>query len=399
MLPQIGVVALVPDRWGPVWQVRHQVLTRLARYFHVAWVEPSVPWRVALKPSHLTRSGRAVSAEIPDNFSICAPENWLPEFHRPAALGAFTYKMRVRRARRLLVRKGCTKLILYLWRPEFAGALTAAAFDLSCYHIDDEYSFSKTDMLMDSAEHQLIRTVDHLFVHSTGLLEKKGLINPNTILTPNGVDFQAYATPVPEPLDMSSIPSPRIGYTGYLKNQLDWDLLDKLVRRQSDWHFVFVGPVSPHEEARKAVQQLSVLPNVHFLGAKSVWELAAYPQHFDVCIMPYRKDAYTQYIYPLKLHEYLASGKPAVGSRIRSLEDFDNVIALADTASDWTAAISSALEPSANEPEQRQQRQSVARHHDWDELVGRIAHTMASHLGPAYVEQLQIDASGLVEEL
>lgn len=399
MLPEIGVLAFVPDRWGPVWQVRHHVLTRLAAYFHVAWIEPSTPWRTAMKPSHLSRIRRDVSAEVPDGLSICSPENWLPEFHRPAAIGEFVYKIRVWRARQLLVRKGCKKVILYIWRPEFGAALSATPFDLSVYHIDDEYSFGTPDASFDEQEDWLIRAADHVFVHSPGLLEKKGFINSDTTVSPNGVDFQAYSKPVPEPPDLSSIPRPRIGYTGYLKNQLDWELIERLIQERADWHFVFVGPISAHAEARSAVQRLSDLPNVHFLGAKSVSELPAYPQYFDVCIMPYRRYEYTQYIYPLKLHEYLASGTPTVGSRIRSLEDFDGLISLADTAAEWAAEISLSLDPTANSLERREQRQNVARRHDWDVLVAQIARTMTGHLGPAYVERLGANLSQATPEI
>src|SRR6266403_969269 len=43
----IGVIALVPDDWGPQWQNRHQVFSRLAAYFHIAWVNPAPGWRIS----------------------------------------------------------------------------------------------------------------------------------------------------------------------------------------------------------------------------------------------------------------------------------------------------------------------------------------------------------------
>ncbi len=43
-------------------------------------------------------------------------------------------------------------------------------------------------------------------------------------------------------------------------------------------------------------------------------ELAAYSQHFDVCLMPYAMTDYTKYICPLKMSEYPASGMPIVSS-------------------------------------------------------------------------------------
>ena len=89
-------------------------------------------------------------------------------------------------------------------------------------------------LLRSQNEAKVIRTADHVFIHSPRLLEKKGDMNPNTTFMPNGVDFEAYSRPRPEPVDLASIPHPRIGYTGVLKKQLDWELLSELCVRRPD---------------------------------------------------------------------------------------------------------------------------------------------------------------------
>jgi len=98
----------------------------------------------------------------------------------------------------------------------------------------------------------------------------------------------------------------RIGYSGVLKRHLDWGLLHRLTELRPSWAFVFVGPVTEDSETQTAVRSLARRRNVHFLGCKPTDQLPPYPQHFDACIMPYRTNDYTRYIYPLKLHEYLA---------------------------------------------------------------------------------------------
>src|SRR5208283_114235 len=107
-----------------------------------------------------------------------------------------------------------------------------------------------------------------------------------------------------------------------------------------------------------------------------------YVQHFDVCIMPYRQNDYTKYIYPLKLHEYLASGRPTVGTLIRSLEEFSDVVGLPRSVDEWSTALADALSPAANTPELREARQAVAKRHDWDLQVRRIAMTMTDRVAP-----------------
>ncbi len=387
LLPEVGVMALVPDEWDCPWQPRHHVLSRLARYFHVVWVEPAHEWREMLKGRSAGAERNSVRSER-QGLEVYTPEFWLPKFYRPAFLAQRSFRWRLRRARRSLLRRGCRQILLYLWRPEFADALSSVPYHRSFYHIDDEYSFSDVEMPLDEREARLIAKVDQVFVHSRQLYAKKGSINPNTSYVPNGVAYDDYAKEAPQPHDLASIPHPRVGYTGYLKRTLDWDLCLHLAHKHPEWSLVFVGPVAPDPEVLEAVQALSGCPNVYFLGLKSVQQLAAYPQHFDVCIMPYRDNDYTKYIYPLKLHEYLASGRPSVGSPLPSLQEFTEVVSLASTAEEWSAAITSALCLDANTPEKDAARQAVARQHDWETLVLRVATAMVQRLGPEYVSRL-----------
>ena len=151
------------------------------------------------------------------------------------------------------------------------------------------------------------------------------------------MDYLAYATPVAEPEDLRPIPHPRIGYVGRIKHQLDWDLLITLAQRHPEWSFVLIGPQDGLGQSTSLIETLSHMPNVYFLGHKPVTALPAYTQHLDVCLLCYKVDDYTKFIFPLKLHEYLASGKPVVGSPIRSLQNFTHVITLARTASRMVA--------------------------------------------------------------
>jgi glycosyltransferase involved in cell wall biosynthesis len=168
---------------------------------------------------------------------------------------------------------------------------------------------------------------------------------------------------------------------GHLKRMLDWPLLLDLSTAHPEWSFVFVGPKGPHPDIDALLEKMSLLPNVHFLGGKPTKSLGAYPQHFDVCLMPYVIDDYTRYVYPLKMHEYLAGGRPVVSSPIRSVEDFKHVIALARNRAEWSRAIERALSAGENTPEQCARRQRVARDYDWDGLVAKIVSTITTGLG------------------
>lgn len=381
LVPQVGIIALVYHDWSWLWLTPHHVLTRLAKYFHVVWVNPAHGWHEI--PKRLKEGTPSLKSDngFPAGFNTYYPEPWLPIFYRPSWLAKFALQQRLQRARKILKTKGCKRVILHLWHYEFAGALQAIPHDLSCYHLDDEYSFSNVDAPISEQEMKVIAAVDQVFAISPGLMEKKGWLNPHAALVPEGVDYHAYADKAPEPTDLAAIPSPRLGYTGMLKKQLNWPLLLGLAQKHRDWSFVFVGPLNRTHGIELEIAKLTALPNVHFLGEKTVHDLARYPQHFDICLMPYVVSDYTRYIYPLKLHEYLASGRPVVASPIRSLQDFSNVIRLADTSDEWSIALAETLAPSEKSLSRMAARQRVAQAHDWENLIRRIARIQCKRLG------------------
>jgi glycosyltransferase involved in cell wall biosynthesis len=386
VLHDVGVIALVPDTFGGPWQAREHLLTRLARYCPVVWSNPPTRWRDALRTDPTAHNVRGEIASTP-NFVVYEPGRFAPEVFRPRAAGMLLARLRLARARRLLVARGCKKIVLYLWRPEFAYALDLVEHDLSVYHIDDEYTFSPVEQPMDAAELALIRAVDLVFIHSAAMLAKKGHLNPDTRLIPNGVDFAAYSTPVPEAPDLASIPHPRIGYIGRIKDQIDIPLLASLAASHPDYSFVFVGKrVSLSRTA--ALTLLESLPNVHFLGVRRVEELPAYAQHLDVMLLCYVLTDYTKYIYPIKLHEYLATGHPAIATPIPAVRDFADVVTIAEGTEAWSHALAAALAPDENTPERTAARQAVAEQFDWMRLAGDVAHAFAERLGPDYAGRL-----------
>jgi glycosyltransferase involved in cell wall biosynthesis/predicted O-methyltransferase YrrM len=377
-----GVIALVPDQWRGIWTTRHQVLHRLARHFDVAWVEPARPWKEFWLPHGAHRESPADGQDIaPDpNCTIYDPGRWLPQVYRPAWLRDWIRRARVRRAQRILRKRGCTRIILSVWRPQFDWALDAIAADLTCYHIDDEYSFTPIDQPNDAAEVALIRRVDQVFVHSRSLLGKKGGINPHTVYMSNGVDYRSFSTPAPEPPDLAAIPHPRVGYVGVLKKQLDLSLLLQLAQRHPQWSFVGVGPVGSLGESAALFVRLRQMRNVYLLGNRPLEALPGYVQHMDVCAMPYVVDGYTKFINPIKMYEYLATGRPIVSTPIDCVMPFADVVRIASTVEQWEAEL---LAKGADATETATRRARAAEY-DWGLIADRVAAQLRDRLNQLY---------------
>ena len=385
LFPDVGIIGLVPDYWGlSVWQPRHHVLTRLSRYFQVLWVDPALGWRDFWLPGKPQPKGDLNGMAKPPGFSVYPSTRWTPGVFRPEFAASALRRLRLHEARQRLKRLGCKKIILYIWRPEFRHALDEVDADVVCYHIDDEYTFSDSDLAIPPEELDLLIQSDCVIVHSRELANKKGFLNPNMSLVPNGVDFEMYSAAHPEPDDMKNIPHPRAGYVGVIKKQLDLQLLLDLAGRHSELSFVCVGPYGQLGDGVPLVDAMKRLPNVHFLGRKPIAQLPAYMRHLDVCLLPYVRNDYTRYIFPMKLHEYLATGRPVIGTPIASLQEFGQVIQLATSREEWSAALARATSPEAMAAPRVRERKALAREYDWNLLVANIASGLCSHLGATY---------------
>ena len=174
LIPDVGILALPYHHFGSRWLTPHHVMTRLASYFHVLWLEPAHHWR---EIQSLTARRQAIPKlvySIPSSFHVHISEPWLPDMHRPSWMRRMLSAARIRRGWGVLKHQGCRKLVLHLWHYQFESALAVGRQNLSLYHIDDEYSFSPEPPPMDPGELRVLRAVDQVFAISPGLMEKRG---------------------------------------------------------------------------------------------------------------------------------------------------------------------------------------------------------------------------------
>ena len=121
---------------------------------------------------------------------------------------------------------------------------------------------------------------------------------------------------------------------------------------------------------------------MHLLGLKPHEDIPCYIQHFDVCLIPYLRDAFTNSVCPAKLNEYLALGKPVVSSDLPEVRQFNqahgHVVATATGVDDFRARIAEALRD--HSPHHRAQRRAVAQRHTWGNTVEAMSHLIEARL-------------------
>lgn len=218
---------------------------------------------------------------------------------------------------------------------------------------------------------------DIVFANCTALAEKLHRFNPNVHVYPVGVNLKAF--PFGQPAgaggaatapgedaaaaSLKTLPRPLIGYVGGLHRHVNFELLREVALRRPGWSWVFVGPV------QAPVRALAALPNVHLLGEQPHGTLAAYMNHFDVCLVPYLNNACTATVVPTKINEYLALGKPVVSTALPTVLEFNDqhrVLIISEAGPEpWLTAVEQALELPRDE-ETLLRRRRVAEISDWD---------------------------------
>jgi glycosyltransferase involved in cell wall biosynthesis len=153
---------------------------------------------------------------------------------------------------------------------------------------------------------------------------------------------------------------PVLGYVGAIgERAFDTELVACVARSHPQWSFVLAGKASP-----RALRVLSPLPNVHLPGAVSYHDLPALLNGFDVGLIPYRWEGLVDYVFPKKLYEYLAMGKPVVATPLPSLAGIDGVHQ-AGTPGEFAAAVGMALEE-ARLPGFADRQRAVASANSWE---------------------------------
>ena len=211
-------------------------------------------------------------------------------------------------------------------------------------------------------EEKYLKQVDQVIATSPKLAETKNALNANVGLVPNGVNLDLF---VDAPVEKTK--NKVIGYVGAIDDRIDIDLVAHMARILPEYEFRFIGPLKSAE----AIERWKMLPNIVCPGAKAQAELPALIAEMDCCLIPFVKNELTEAIYPLKINEYLAMGKPVVSTGFSDLSDFYSYISIADDAKSMLKAIQRELK--GNNRMRIQKRIKFAAMNSWANRASQLA--------------------------
>ncbi len=272
--------------------------------------------------------------------------------------------------RRAMRHVGMPRVALWFAVPHPAFMLDAVAHELAIYYcIDDYAAHPGVDALQIVAcDAELTRRADHVFVAPPALLAAKQAVNPATSFSPHGVDVAlfglAQSAQTPLPALAAGLGRPVIGYFGLIAAWTDIELIEWLARQRPDWTFLLVG------HAAVDTQALAGLSNVRLVGPQPYESLPGWAKAFDVAIIPYRQNQQVRNSNPLKLREYLATGKPVVSVPAPELDRFTGLVSVAATPQAFLQAIATALINDC--AAQRQARMEAVREMSWEHRAAQV---------------------------
>ena len=370
----LNIVALSPNAWNGQWVNRQQLLSRIGTEHSIIYSHGN--WSIWERESaEFQQAPLLGSFNRQDNVFVDVPLRLTPRWTRLPAWDDAVMAQAARRWRRHLARSGGARpLVAYLCHPMFLPYVRHLRPDHIVYHCYDLFEQQPGwTAEFERAERELLRHADLVFSPTQMLCNKlmdKAPCQARELLNAADVQaiFAAAQAQVDIPADLARIASPRLGYLGSIHPQLDFPLLDGLAQRRPEMNFVLIGPEqnTPVLHADAGYLACKSRPNIHFLGARHRSEIPAYLLHMDANLMLYRltADSWTHVAYPLKLHEYLACGKPVVSVPLAPIMEFAPVIRFAQGFDDWERALVSAL--AEDNPQQCAQRRELAAQHSWE---------------------------------
>lgn len=363
-------------RWNFVFQRPQQLMSRFARDQTVLFIE---------EPVRDPGDPRLVESRPLSNLRVLTP-------HTPLASSGFAdeqVELLHPLLRRYAREQGLGETITWFYTPmalHLMDTFESALVVFDC--MDHLAGFLGAPPALAARERLLLRIADVVFTGGPSLQRAKLAHASHALCFPSSVDAAhfARATDASEALPaLAALPRPRIGFFGVLDERLDLDLLAALADARPDWQWLMVGPVVKIDPA-----SLPRRANLHYFGPQAYADLPRHLAAWDLCMMPFARNAATRYISPTKTLEYFAAGLPVVSTAIADVvEPYGHLVGVANDAGGFVNACAALL---AETGEARAARRTgmaqVVAATGWDDTVRR----MRVSIGAALSRQRRVQA-------
>ncbi|HWM14748.1 MAG TPA: glycosyltransferase [Gaiellaceae bacterium] len=316
------------------------------------------------RPRHVLRALRR--ARTPPRrapFEVVSPKLLPPR--RAPGVDAFNRRWL---ARQLLGHIGDTARTV-LWvrfpTPELVPLVEGHAWRAVVYEAVDDHAAGpgltgRLVPVLRAAEERLLARADVVFAWSEPIRERLAVRHPNVLLATAAAELEPLEAVAEAPGEERTAV-----FAGALGFRFDERLAADAARLLSDWKLVLAGPAD-----EGATRALAGLPNVELAGRFEHAELPALLARAAVALIPYRRNAFTDTLVPVKLVEYLAAGRPVVSTPMRAAEGFADVVTFAAGPEAFAEAVRAAARDDSAEA--RRRRVERVRPYSWNRRIDEL---------------------------
>jgi teichuronic acid biosynthesis glycosyltransferase TuaH len=198
-------------------------------------------------------------------------------------------------------------------------------------------------------------------------------------LVPNAANFDLFNLAITEDKihpKVANISGKVMGYLGNIERRTDFNLLLRIVDLLPEWQLVLAGPV----ERQYVPVEIFNHKRIHLTGAIPHHEAPSVVRRFDVAIIPFKCDDVSRGIYPLKLFEYMAAGKPVVSTNFNPdvLNKLTSTVHTADTGQQFADFV--LLAYSTDNQDKKNKRVVVASQNTWEQRAQLFSQFVSQEL-------------------
>lgn len=205
------------------------------------------------------------------------------------------------------------------------------------YCVDDFSAWPGLDgETLRKMDRDMIHRADSIVAVSETLQRMIAEERRSSILLTHGVDVEFWHgssdMKTPDGTARSGIAS-KIVFWGVIDRRMDTPSLRQLSHDMPNADIVLIGPQQDPDP------EILSLSNIKTMPAQPIVALPAIARDADVLIMPYTDLPVTRAMQPLKLKEYLATGRPVVVNRLPSTESWSDCLDVATTPVEFSQLV------------------------------------------------------------
>jgi glycosyltransferase involved in cell wall biosynthesis len=229
------------------------------------------------------------------------------------------------------------------------------------YCVDDFGQWPGLDgATLAALEETVVRRADVLIAVSDHLRDRLAGLGRDAHLLTHGTDLDFWSRPAAgPPAVLDGLERPLVVFWGLLDRRMDLEFVRRLAADLDGGTVVLAGPENEPDPALKA------LPRVVATGVLPFADLPRLAREAAVLVMPYADLPVTRAMQPLKLKEYLATGRPVVVRDLPANRAWADALDLAATPDVFSRVVRERLRTGLP-ADQAQARQCLA-HESWAE--------------------------------